>query len=276
VKSIIVGTDGSDTSIAAARWASELAARSGARLTVVYSWQPSQAELPPDTYEKEAEKAQSLVDQWCRQAGGFQGEVECVARDGDAIDILMAEYELQNADLLVVGRRGMGGFRGLVLGSIADYMLHHGPEHTAIVPDEVDTTGTGPVLAGVDGSADSAETLRWAARLAADVDRGVEAILTYDPREDSFPHPPRPHRHEPEARAVLTEVAASAPVPLELEVVAGNPVETLITRAREEQALAVVVGAHGHHTLRHRSVGHVAGQLAHHSPAPTVVVRHRD
>ncbi|HEC11576.1 MAG TPA: universal stress protein [Acidimicrobiales bacterium] len=276
MKSIIVGTDGSENSIAAARWASGLAARSGARLTVVYSWQPSQAELPPDAYEKEAEEAQASVEKWCREVGDLQGEVECVARDGDAIDILMAEYELQDADLLVVGRRGVGGFRGLVLGSIADYMLHHGPEHTAIVPDEVDTPGSGPVLAGVDGSGDSVETLRWAAQLAADAGREVQAIFTYDPREDSFPHPPRPHRHEAEARAALTEVAGTAAVPLELEVVAGNPTEVLMSRALEVGAIAVVVGARGHHTLRHRSVGHVAGQLAHHCPAPIVVVRHQD
>ncbi len=276
MKSIIVGTDGSATSVSAVHWASRLAARSGARLTVVYSWQPSQAELPPDAYEKEAEAAQALVEQWCGEAGELQGEVECVARDGDAIDILMAEYELQDADLLVVGRRGVGGFRGLVLGSIADYMLHHGPEHTAIVPDEVDRPGEGPVLAGVDGSDDSKETLRWAARLAADVERQVEAIFTYDPREDSFPHPPRPHRHETEAREALSEVAASAPVPLELEVVPGNPTEVLMSRAQATGAVAVVVGARGHHTLHHRSVGHVASQLAHHSPVPTVVVRHQD
>lgn len=55
-----------------------------------------------------------------------------VVREGQAADAICAEAK--DADLLIVGSRGFGGFRGLLLGSVSQQCAHHAPCPILIVP----------------------------------------------------------------------------------------------------------------------------------------------
>ena len=59
-------------------------------------------------------------------------EVETVVREGAPAGVLLEEA--QDAELLVVGSRGLGGFRGLLLGSVGQQCAHHAPCPVVIVP----------------------------------------------------------------------------------------------------------------------------------------------
>ena len=59
-------------------------------------------------------------------------DVETVVREGAPVGVLLEEA--QDADLLVVGSRGLGGFRGLLLGSVSQQCAHHAPCPVVIVP----------------------------------------------------------------------------------------------------------------------------------------------
>jgi nucleotide-binding universal stress UspA family protein len=61
-------------------------------------------------------------------------EVEPVVREGAPARVLLEEAD--KADLLVVGSRGLGGFRGLLLGSVSQQCSHHAPCPVVIVPHE--------------------------------------------------------------------------------------------------------------------------------------------
>jgi len=141
MSTIVVGVDGSEGSTKALKFALDEAQRRGANLKVVGAWHipaivyeagwvPADIDLEAyPTFSQEAlDKA--LVDAGAEKSGV---EVTTVVRKGQAADVLCDEAK--GAELLVVGSRGLGGFRGLMLGSVSAQCAHHAPCPIAIVPN---------------------------------------------------------------------------------------------------------------------------------------------
>ena len=137
---VVVGVDGSDGSIGALRFAVEEARIRGAAIKVVNAWHippgiygsgwaPTPVDL--DEYRKLAEKAlpASVEESGVADSGV---EVTTILREGHAVDVLCEEAT--SADLLVVGSRGLGGFRGLLLGSVSQQVVQHAPCPVVVVP----------------------------------------------------------------------------------------------------------------------------------------------
>ncbi len=127
---IVVGVDGSETSKQALAWAVEEARLRGAPLLVIYAWAyPNVAvpELPPFAVEWELlqEEAHEFLELVVAETIGERAEVEIelVAARGAPAEVLVAAAE--DAQLLVVGSRGLGGFKELVLGSISHQCAQH-------------------------------------------------------------------------------------------------------------------------------------------------------
>jgi len=118
---IVVGFDGSKGAIKALEWAADEARRREASLAVVRAWTPGEY----GTYEE--------MEQLVRDA--LPGEVsailpadparsvELVVRKGTPAKVLL--HEARDADMLVVGSRGHGGFTGLLLGSVSQQLVTH-------------------------------------------------------------------------------------------------------------------------------------------------------
>lgn len=85
----------------------------------------------------------------------------------------------KDADLLVLGARGLGGFKGLLLGSVSHACLHHAECPVAIVRDHARpaSTATERIVVGVDGSAGSDAALRWALDEARVRSASVDVVL---------------------------------------------------------------------------------------------------
>jgi nucleotide-binding universal stress UspA family protein len=129
---IVVGVDGSDQAKAALRWAVDQARRTGQRVRVVSAWRvpalmyagafETAADLDPRELERVAgETLEEAVGELGDAADGV--EIERCVRQGQAADVLVEES--QDADLLVVGSRGLGGFRELLLGSVSHQCSQH-------------------------------------------------------------------------------------------------------------------------------------------------------
>jgi nucleotide-binding universal stress UspA family protein len=128
---VIVGVDGSGNSLDALRWAAEEARLRGSSLRIVGTFttpiMSTGYEIAvPDPADLEAASRtmiEAAVDQ-VRSAGDLDGvdsRVEVV--EGHAGERLIALS--RDADLLVVGSRGHGGFMGLLLGSVTTYVVNH-------------------------------------------------------------------------------------------------------------------------------------------------------
>ena len=122
IHQVVVGIDGSPASERALEWAAAEAARSGAVLEGHTSFEPGYVFISRDEVELAMKK---VVDQAAAVVANIAPGVtfKGVAHDGFAAkDLIDASKE---ADLLVVGSRGLGGFRGLLLGSVSQQCALH-------------------------------------------------------------------------------------------------------------------------------------------------------
>ena len=141
---IVVGTDGSETAIEAVRQATELAKLSGARLDIVSAFEPipqqrvkSEAREAPGDVQYEIsprEDVNLILDGASGEAkkAGIE-EVQAHAREGEPADAILDVAEEINADLIVVGNKGMTGARRFLLGSVPNKVSHHAPCSVIIV-----------------------------------------------------------------------------------------------------------------------------------------------
>jgi nucleotide-binding universal stress UspA family protein len=151
MSTVVVGVDGSKGSIEALRHAIEEARMHDASLKVVSAWhvpamlyESGWAPLPVDLTVYPA-AAQETLDRILDEVGAADSgvEVTTVVHEGQAADVICAEAK--GADLLVVGSRGLGGFRGLLLGSVSQQCAHFAPCPVLIVPNRASSTnGTAP------------------------------------------------------------------------------------------------------------------------------------
>jgi nucleotide-binding universal stress UspA family protein len=136
MEKIVVGVDGSDASKQALRWAIEEARAHGASVMAVHAWEvpppvPDVAAMPmidPVTYFPDFQNAaEKLV------AGIVEevvGDDTSVTVDAVAVEARPASAVIDaagDADLVVVGSRGLGGFKTLVLGSVSHQVAQHAP-----------------------------------------------------------------------------------------------------------------------------------------------------
>lgn len=128
---IVVGLDSSEGSERALRWALDEAELRGAELELVHSFPPPEmvalpavVTLPSDDELRKG--AEEIIDQALTNVGGPRDvPVVRTVRSGGAASVLCEAAE--GADLLVVGARGLGGFRGLLLGSVTHQVVAHAP-----------------------------------------------------------------------------------------------------------------------------------------------------
>ncbi|RRQ76826.1 universal stress protein UspA [Streptomyces griseofuscus] len=129
---IVVGVDGSEGSRQALNWAVRQAELTGGWVEAVIAWDVPQFHgalgwMPPSSSDEAAleGRAQSEVTSAVEEAVAAHPavQVSTVARYGTPAGVLLEAS--RDAALLVVGSRGLGGFKGLLLGSVAQHCVQH-------------------------------------------------------------------------------------------------------------------------------------------------------
>lgn len=143
-RSILVGTDGSETAHSALVRAVELAAGLRARLAIVSAYEPvsgprlrgEQVMAPKDAQwaiNPHDDVLALLVRARVEALDAGVASVETFARQGDAADAILDVAEEQSCDLIVVGNKGMTGAKRFLLGSVPNKVSHHAPCSVLIV-----------------------------------------------------------------------------------------------------------------------------------------------
>ena len=134
---IVVGVDGSPASVAALRWAMGQAALTGADLLAVTSWQtPGQYGFEFYTVAVDwPDVARRTLATALKEAGdGSPADVRSLVLEGHPAHVLVEASA--GAQLLVVGSRGHGGFAGMLLGSVSEYVIAHAACPVLVVRDQ--------------------------------------------------------------------------------------------------------------------------------------------
>jgi nucleotide-binding universal stress UspA family protein len=124
---IVVGVDGSPSSDRALEWAAAEAARSGASLHLVSAWifPMAYGYAFTTTVHEVHEAAQDVVDRAEARVGELAPGVSVHGETTEQMPGPALVAAAKGAELLVVGSRGLGGFEGLLMGSVGQYCTRH-------------------------------------------------------------------------------------------------------------------------------------------------------
>jgi nucleotide-binding universal stress UspA family protein len=291
----VVGVDGSDAGRHALRWAVGEAALRGALVHVVHAWSvpsamtrisPYTAPIDPGDYEQWAKN--SLESDVALIAGeiGVAAEpmitTELVA--GHAVDVLLTRAAY--ADLLVVGNRGRGGFKGLLLGSVSQQCATHASRPVAVVRQRSLLRERSDVVVGVDGSACSQAALEYAMREAADRNARLVVANAWwvahpHTTEDMLPLVSVDRgAHIAQSRELmhdmLDKATASGPCPERVDLVPVEDAAAPGLLALAADAGSLIVGSRGRGGLAGMLLGSVSQQCLHHAACTVIVVPRPD
>ena len=140
---IVVGVDGSDDGAAALAWAAEAATALGTEVVAVHALgllaHLGGAGEPAQSHRAEIESY--LAGPWTEILRRRGVRHHCEVHDGNPVTALTASAREHGAAMVVVGRRGSGGFPGLQLGSTSQQLAQHASIPLVIVPRLGDDTG---------------------------------------------------------------------------------------------------------------------------------------
>jgi nucleotide-binding universal stress UspA family protein len=283
---IVVGVDESPGAAAALRWAVGEADVRGWSLTAVLAWgfldqhHATIGEPFDPTYgEVDAVAAlESILTAAIGTAHTITIE-RTVVNDLPVAALLDAS---DGADLLVVGARGLGPVRRLLLGSVSQQCLHHATCSVAIVRDGIDQNDdrVARIVVGVDGSDTARHALQWALEAGRLHQASVNVVHAWDlpaiVGEPRLGVPFNSRSWEAYARKTLDGAVEAVDTsglhaPLKRTLERGNAAAVLLQAA--DNADLVVVGSRGRGGFLGLLLGSVSHHLAHHANCPVVVLR---
>lgn len=270
---IIVGVDGSDGARAALHWAARTATAQGALLRAVAAWQyPARAATPggpatlPGADDMDRTTCDDLRSIMREELGAAADRVEVEAGRGPAAPALLSAASRTGADMLVVGARGLGGFAGLLLGSVSQECVEHSPCPVVVLRGGHDLSG-GPIVIGLDGSPGADRALEWTIDLAAAT--GADIIAVHAPRTGAN------NATVDAAREALEQWCApirDRGVNHEIRVEPGDARAVLEDAADAADASLLVVGTRGLGAIQGLLLGSVAGYIARYTTRPIAVI----
>jgi nucleotide-binding universal stress UspA family protein len=282
---VVVGIDGSESSNRALSWAADQAGRDRRPLVIVHAhamldpyWMAQPGVDARALRESMIEGAEALLaDARDAVVAGHPGlDVSVAWRSADARHLLIEASE--HAALVVVGSRGRGPVKRLLLGSVSVGLTRHAHCPVAVVRPEQGEPGGGGVLVGIDGSEQSLVTLDYAFRTAASRNTQLTVVHCFWDTESAVNGPAlvdADNERYAEPRLVVAETLAGfrekyPDVEVTVRLARGLVDDIMLELAAGMDV--AVVGSRERSTLGDLVLGSVAGALVEHAACTVVVV----
>ncbi|MDY7088239.1 MAG: universal stress protein [Actinomycetota bacterium] len=260
---VLAGIDGADPGGHAVDWAAREARRRRLPLRIVHvlEWRPVETGEAGKTYVEMAwTRANGLTGEASRRVREIAPDIEVRAETvlGEPAGRLL---ELaRDAELVVLGHRGRGGFAGLRLGSVSERVAEHAPCPVVVLRASLDREG--PIIAGVDASPSADDVLSSAFEAASGQGGGLVVIHSVG---DAAREPA-----DLEHRIARWQVKHPQ-VPVEIRMTS-HPAREALTEASSSGRL-VVIGSRGHGLLHAALLGSTGLYLLRHAACPVLVAR---
>ena len=273
----LVGVDGSSGSRHALGWAARQAVGRDVRIDAVSAWNVplTGSEIGvPGILTDWNDVRQSVCDRLERILSDLEQDgidVRPLVVQGGAVAALLDESS--NADLLVLGSRGLNTMKRLSLGSVSGHCSTHARIPTVVVPAVAPVEPARRIVVGVDGSQNSRVAFEWALAFA-DPDATIEAVTAIavspwlDPGTARQRFAEEIDREEREVGALLDAADPAHRATRRVEV---HDARVVLADAAERADL-VVIGSSGRSRLGEMLLGSTASWLVQHATRGTVVV----
>jgi len=284
---ILVGVDGSSASDAAVGWAAHDAVLRGLPLTLMRVEDPmgplwSEAHLLKELEGWREAEGRSVLGNASKIARDIVGDSEQITINGElqftaTIPTLVDRSE--DAELIVVGSRGRGGWARGFLGSVSSALVRHAKCPVAVIHDEQPRTpdpAMAPVLVGIDGSPTSEVATEIAFDEASRRHVGLTALHAWSNRElVELPGVDWPAVKAEEERLTAEALAGwqerYPDVTVQTLLVCDRPARAIVEAS--ESAQLVVVGSHGRNALTRMLLGSVSNAVVQSVRTPVIVAR---
>lgn len=280
-RGVVVGVDGSPSSRVATDWAARDAALRGVPLTVVHVLPSNGAwvDLPTsgEFATERQRRGKAVIDDalgLVSDALGATPGIEVTHRvlTGSTVPELI---DLSGgAELIVVGCRGLGGVKGLLLGSVSSGLVHHAHCPVAVIHDEdplMDHPATAPVAVGIDGSPASELATEIAFGEADRRGVGLLAVHTWTGTADSGAREGSARPEEKLAQYLAGWNERYPDVVVQRIAGPGNAARRLLEES--ERAQLLVVGSRGLGGFAGMLLGSVSSAVAQASRMPVIIAR---
>lgn len=194
-------------------------------------------------------------------------------------EAILAIAEGGGCELIVMGRRGLGAVKRLLLGSVSRKILEISPQPVLIVPEDSPSMKSPAILAPIDFTDTSFDGLGQARKLA--LGRGAPLILVYcheqrKERPGSVKGAQDPDRDVDAVEAQLRDRAAILKGEgLEVRVVIGfgRPAQVILDAARDNGPALIVMASHGRSGFKRLWLGSVAEEVLKKATGPMLIVK---
>jgi nucleotide-binding universal stress UspA family protein len=277
---VVVGYDGSQASSAALTWATAEAIREHTSLRIVEVFELVVVDRPSPG------KVVPLASLRTVRERGLEAR-----HPGLHVDTLLLEgppspaliEETAQARMLVLGSRGLGGFTGMILGSVAVQVSAHAHCPVVVVPPDTLPTlhNRRRVVVGVDGSKLSAKAVDFAFEQAEAIGGRVVAVHAWSSPFSTYENGRGELVFDNEqvrkASEILVAEALAGPrsdhpdIEVDIELIPGQPARALLHAG--EAADLMVVGSRGRGGFTGLLLGSTSQQVLHHARCPVAIVR---
>lgn len=293
VLAVIAGVDGSPEGVAAAAWAGQEAVFRGLPLRLVHAWEPlagsARSPFDPGTQLIWAENRLNTARE---HVAGLHPDLDITADPEQAGAVALLLRAADQAELLVLGSRGLSGVAGFLLGSVGLAVVSRSPKPVVLVRagtgDKAgngsggEGDGSGDVVLGLDPENSGDATIEFAFREAAvrnarlRIVHGWRPQLVYGYAAEPLGDELRAEIEEEEKRSLTEAVSAWRAKFPEVEadelLVSGSPAQVLVDASADASLL--VVGRRQGRTVLGARLGHVTHAVLHHAACPVAVVPH--
>lgn len=278
---LLVAVDGSEANRAALDWAVLEAERTGASLTIAVAAEPWQVAGPYPPNAPETDFVQPVADRAVEAAGARLGTDRVVAEVHHGHSVRVVLDLAEDHDTVVVGKRGLGALRRVLVGSTSIAVAGRSPVPVVVIPDEWDTeaAATRPILVGMDLEKEHDRALERAFSEAEQRGVGLQVLQGWQPHPllvgeagvavDYYVEWQQENRKSLEA--YVARIGQGHPdVEVRVDQELGHPVHLLSDRA--EQAQLLVLGRESKERWSGFTLGSVARGVLHHAEVPVVIV----